>query len=62
MWWFFGGYLLAAAAFYAYITATAVEEPDGMAASGRNPREMTLAERRRQAMARVEDASSRRIA
>jgi hypothetical protein len=28
MWWFVGGYLLIAAAFYTYIVVTAQEEPD----------------------------------
>lgn len=28
MWWFVGGYLLIAAAFYTYITATAKEDPE----------------------------------
>jgi len=43
MLWFLSGYILAAAAFYTYITATAVEEPEPLSAygEGTNPRRRT---------------------
>jgi hypothetical protein len=37
MWWFVTGYVLAAVAFYTYITATAVEEPEALVLSRVRP-------------------------
>lgn len=42
MWWFVGGYLLIAAAFYTYIVVTAQEDPEE-AQAALSPQQPTLA-------------------
>ena len=49
MWWFLSGYALAALAFYAYITVTAIEEPEALAGFGTRPGDRSLADRARTA-------------